>query len=59
LEPRSEFKAENVKDKGMRFIVSELGLNLSLNLNLNLILPLRLRLSRSYCYMMGIHALAP
>jgi hypothetical protein len=37
---------ENVKDKGMRFIASELGLNLSLNLplGLNLILPLKLRL---------------
>jgi len=40
LEARSEVKVENVKDKGMRFIASELGLNLSLNLplGLNLIL---------------------
>jgi hypothetical protein len=44
-------EVENVKDKGMRLIASELGLNLDLNLplglnlNLNLILPLRLRLT--------------
>ena len=46
LEARSEVEVENMKDKGMRFIASELGLNLSLNLplGLNLILPLKLRL---------------
>ena len=33
LEARSEVEVENMKDKGMRFIASELGLNLSLNLN--------------------------
>lgn len=49
--PKVEAKreGENVKDKGMRLIASELGLNLDLNLplglnlNLNQILPLKLR----------------
>ena len=37
-------QVENVKDKGMRLIASELGLNLDLNLPLDLTLPLWLRL---------------
>lgn len=37
-------QVENVKDKGMRHIASELGLNLDLNLPLDLTLPLWLRL---------------
>ncbi len=35
-------QVENVKDKGMRLIASELGLNLALNLPLDLPLWLRL-----------------
>ena len=37
-------QVENVKDKGMRLIASELGLNLVLDLNLNLPLDLTLPL---------------
>jgi hypothetical protein len=37
-------QVENVKDKRMRLIASELGLNLDLNLPLDLTLPLWLRL---------------
>jgi hypothetical protein len=38
LGARSEVKVENVKDKGMRFIASELSLSLGLNLNLHILL---------------------
>jgi hypothetical protein len=44
-EVEAKGEVENVKDKGMRLIVSELGLNLDLNLplglNLDLSLPVR------------------
>jgi hypothetical protein len=46
-EVKAKGEVENVKDKGMRLIASELGLNLDLNLalglNLDIRLPMRLR----------------